>query len=144
MPPRQAWLFRFGCWATIGTAILHVAAHLGGPQAPTNDTERQLLELATTYRYTMPGGAERSLMDLTNGLSLTMALLLATMGAVGLIVQKRARHDTTLMLAVARTMTVSSAALLAISLTNFFIVPTLCIAVMVVCFFVASVEAPTG
>jgi len=37
---------------------------------------------------------------------------------------------------------VSSAALLGLSLTNFFIVPTLFLAVMAVCFFCASVKAP--
>jgi len=25
MPPRQVWLFEFGCWAAITTAVIHVA-----------------------------------------------------------------------------------------------------------------------
>jgi len=142
VPPRQLWLFQFGCWAAVTIAVVHLAGHLMGPQVPANDTERQLLTLATTYRFTLPGGAERSLMDFLNGFSLMFSLLVATMGGVGLIVQKRARQDVPLMLGVARTFTVSSAALLGLSLTNFFIVPTLFLAVMAVCFFCASVKAP--
>ena len=25
MPPRQVWLFQFGCWAALTTAIVHIA-----------------------------------------------------------------------------------------------------------------------
>jgi hypothetical protein len=142
MPPRQVWLFVFGCWTTIVTALVHVAGHLAGPSAPVNDTERQLTALASTYRFALPGGSNRSLMDFMDGFSLVFALLLATIGGVGLIIRKRASHDAPFMLAVARTFTVSSVALLGISLTKFFIVPTLFIAVMAVCFFCASVQSP--
>ena len=54
-------------------------------------------------------------MDFMDGFSLMFALLLATIGGVGLIVRKRASHDAPFMLAVARTFTVSSVALLGIS-----------------------------
>ena len=142
MPPRQLWIFKFGCWAALATAVIHLAGHLAGPQAPVNDTERQLVELATAYRFALPGGAERSLMDFMNGYSLTYALLVATIGGVGLVVEKRGRDDVTLMSGVARMFAVCTVVLLGISLSKFFIVPTLCIAVMAVCFLVASVEAP--
>jgi len=46
------------------------------------------------------------------------------------------------MYGVARTFAVASVVLLAISLLQFFIVPTMAIAVMALCFLVASVEAP--
>ena len=92
----------------------------------------------------MPGGTTRSLMDFLNGFSLVFALFLATIGGLGLMVVKRAQaRPAVLTLAVARTFTVSSIALLGISLTKFFIVPTLFIAVMAVCFFCASVQSPT-
>jgi uncharacterized membrane protein len=82
------------------------------------------------------------MMDFVDGYSLVIALLLATMGGVGLLVQKRAREDVLLMSGMARMMAVSSVVLLVISLMKFFIVPTLFIALMVVPFLVASVEAP--
>jgi hypothetical protein len=144
MPPRQLWLFKFGCWLTIATAVLHLAVHLAGPPAPSNDTEQRLWDLATTYRFALAGGAERSLMDMANGFSLIVALLLATLGGIGLIVEKRAHQDRALMSATARMMAVSAVVMLGISLTNFFIVPSLCLAMMAVCFIVASVEAPRG
>ena len=25
MPPRQVWLFQFGCWSALATAIIHIA-----------------------------------------------------------------------------------------------------------------------
>jgi len=135
-------MFKFGCWATFATAVVQLASHLAGPQGPATDTERQLMELAGTYRFALPGGTERTFMDLVDGLSLLFALLLATLGGVGLIVQKRARHDATLMVAVARMLALSALVMLGISLTKFFIVPTLFIAVIAVCFLVASVESP--
>lgn len=142
MPSRQLWLFKFGCWAALVSAAMHLVGHVLGPQAPINDIERQLAQLATEYRTVMPGGSHRSMMDLLNGLSLMFSLMLATIGSVGLIVEKRGRTDPTLMLAVARAFTVATTAVLIISLTHFFIVPTLFIAVLVVCFFCASVQAP--
>jgi len=135
-------MFKFGCWAAILTAALHLAGHLAGPQAPVNDTERQLVELATTYKFALPGGTARSLMDFVDGFSLMFALLVATIGGVGLLVAKRGHEDVALISGVARAFAVSTVALLGISLAKFFIIPTLCIAVMATCFLVASIEAP--
>ena len=142
MPPRQVWLFQFGCWTALFTAIVYLVGHIVGPPAPVNDTERQLMDLATNYRFALPGGADRSLMDVLNGFSLIFALMLATIGSAGLVVRKRGHEDAALMMGVARAFTVSSSVLLAVSLTNFFIVPTLFIAAMTTCFFCASVQAP--
>jgi hypothetical protein len=142
MPRRQVWIFKFGCWAAMVSAVVHLAGHLAGPLTPVNDTERQLLGLATTYRFVLTGGAHRSLMDLLDGFSLMFPLFLATIGAVGLAVEKRGRGDAALMSAVARMFAVSTVVLLGVSLLKFFIVPTLFIAVMAVCFLVASVESP--
>ena len=142
MPRRQLWFFQFGCWTTIVTAVVHLAGHLMPQSPPANDTERQLLQLATTYRFTLPGGAQRSTVDVLDGFTLSFALLLAGIGAAGLVVHKRGREDATLMTGVARALAVTSVALTIISLTNFFIVPTLFIAVMAICFLVASVESP--
>jgi hypothetical protein len=137
-------MFTFGCWTTIGTAVLHLAGHLAGPQAPANDTERQLIELATTYRSVLPGGTDRSLMDFVDGFSLMLPVLLVAIGGAGIAVQKRGRHDGALMLAVARIFAITSVVLLGLSILKFFIVPTMCFAAMATCFLVASVEAPAG
>ena len=38
MPPRQIWLFEFGCWAAITTAVIHAAIGIvrHGPDGPLN------------------------------------------------------------------------------------------------------------
>jgi len=92
MVPRQLWIFRFGCWVAFVAAAVHLAGHLAGPAAPANDTERQLAALAASYRYTLPGGAHRTLMDFLDGFSLMFALLVAALGALGLITAKRGRR----------------------------------------------------
>ena len=87
------------------TAIVHLAGHIAGPPAATNDTERQLLEVMTTYRFQFPGGAERTMMQMMNGFSLILSVLFAGLGAMGLVVAKRGQHDAQLMYAAARTFT---------------------------------------
>jgi len=142
MPPRQVWLFKFGCWATIGTAVVLLVAHLAWPVLPLGGSASSLAGAIEGARVAVPGSAERSVADVLGGLNLVVALLLATMGAAGLVVQARARHDAVLMAAVARTYGVSSVALLGVSLTNFFLVSSFLIALMVISFLVAAVESP--
>lgn len=142
MPRRQLTVFRIGCYLAFLTAALHLVGHLSGPQPPANDTERQIVQLMTDYRFAMPGGGSRSMMDFMNGFSLTFGLFVATMGGVGLIVARRGTDDPVLMLGAARALAGSTAVLLVISLTHFFIVPTICIAAVAVCFAMASVRPP--
>lgn len=124
------------------TAIVHLAGHIAGPPAATNDTERQLLEVMTTYRFQFPGGAERTMMQMMNGFSLILSVLFAGLGAMGLVVAKRGQHDAQLMYAAARTSAIASAAVLLISLLHFFVVPTMFFAAVTLCFAIAAVRAP--
>jgi hypothetical protein len=142
MAPRQVWLFKLGCWVAFVTAGVHLTGHVVGPTAPANETERQLTELATTYKFLMPGGWERSLMDFVNGFSLTFSLFLATIGGLGLMVVKRGQGDPVLLMATARTLAVSSLVLLVINLVYFFLIPAAFILVMALCFLLASVSPP--
>jgi len=142
MVPRQVWLFKLGCWIAIVTAAVHLVGHVLGPAAPTNETERQLQTLATTYKYTLPGGTTRSLMDFLNGFSLVLVLFLTTIGGLGLMVVRRAQDDRVLTLAVARTFAATSVVLLVITLVYFFLVPAAFILVMALCFLLGSVSPP--
>lgn len=144
MPARQLLVFKIGCIAALLTAMLHMAGHLSGPSAPMNETEVKLMDLATNYKVTFPGGAQRSLMDLQAGFSLSFAVFLATISGTGLVVKRRASGDAVLMLAVARAFAGAGLVLLAISLTYFFIIPTMCIAFVTVCFAIASVASPAA
>ena len=140
MPLRQVWIFKFACWVAFLTAAMHMVAHVIGPPPPANATEKQILDLITNYYFPMPGGSERSIMDFQAGFSLMFSTMVATFGAVGLMVVKRGTEDPVLVRSVARAFALSSAVLLAISLTHFFIIPSLFIALMTVSFAVASVS----
>jgi hypothetical protein len=142
VPRRQLLVFKIGCLAALLAALVHLAGYLSGPQPPANDTERELMRLATTYRFPLPGGTSRALMDLLDGFSLMFAVFLALTGGIGYIVQKRGRHDGVLMTALARALAAGYTVLLVISLMQFFIIPTIFIALVTVCFAIASVGAP--
>ena len=119
---------------------MHLVGHFSSFASPANDTERQLLESASQYRFAFPGGAERSLMDLLAGFSLSFAMLLAGVGGIGLVVAKRGYEDEWLMAGVARASAITGAVLLAISLAYFFVVPAMFIALMTVAYGLASVR----
>lgn len=124
------------------TAVAHMAGVLIGRPAPSNMTEAQLFALAGEYRFALPG-AERSLLDLLDGFSLAFALQLAAMGAVGLAVAKRGGRDDALMVAIARGYALVSVTLLVISLTHWFLVPSLLLAMMAFAFAFVSVRPPS-
>jgi hypothetical protein len=132
-------MFKAGCWAAFVTSAMHLIAHFAGTQPPANDTERQLLELYEGYRFAMPDGNTRTLADFMSGFSLTYSAALAMFGGTNLLVVRRYADDQPLM----RTLTGMALAfcvtLLVISVTHFFIAPTLFIAAITLCFAVAMV-----
>jgi hypothetical protein len=142
MPQRQLTLFTIGCWVAIITAAVHLSGQIFGPQPPADDTERQLIDLATNYRTIMPGGDARSLMDFLNGFSLSFSVFLALVGGLGLIISKRGRDDGRLMLAVSRAIAGAGVVLVVISLTHWFIIPSMMLALMTFCFLFAAVQPP--
>jgi hypothetical protein len=142
MGHRQLVIFRIGCWAAILTAVLHTAAHIHGLLAPQSEDHRILLDTAEALQFELAGGGSRSLLEFTRGYSLSFALFLAVMGGTGLIVAKRGRSDEVLMSAVSRVFAAGSAALLVVSLTHWFILPTIAIAFFTLCFALTSVARP--
>jgi len=142
MPPRQLWLFKFGCWVACGTAALHLAASLVALTAAPGASHVDGLEKAAGVQIVFPDGTERTLGDLLLGFSLAHALFLGAIGALGLTVARRGRDNGVLMTGVARIQAIVCLALVTISLTHFFLVPTLLVAVMLICFTLAAVRAP--
>lgn len=140
MPPRQMWVFTFGCWVALAAAAIHVVGHLVVPLSPSTEEGRQLMAHASAYRFAFPGGVERTLMNLVDGFSLSYAVLLAAMGGLGLAVARRGGGDELLMASVARVSALAGVALLGLSLSYFFIAPALVIALMTVCYVLASVR----
>lgn len=114
MPARQVWLFQFGCWAAVVTAVMHVGLALAG-------------------QVTSVGAG---------ALHLVFAVCFATVGAICLAVTKRAQGDPLLMYGVARYAGIASVTLLMLSLAYFSIIPSMFIAAVTTCFAVAAVKAP--
>ena len=140
MQKRQLLLFRIGCWALIITAAVHLFGHIAGPQTAANEIEEEILQKAASYQFELPGGGRRALMDLMDGFSLSFPVFLATLAATGLMIAKRG--DTMLIQAGARVFAAGSVAILVISLTHWFIIPTIFIAFFTLCFVLASVPQP--
>jgi hypothetical protein len=117
MPQRQLWLFQFGCWAAMATAVVHVVVGIGVPATPTSD----------------------------DALNLAFAVCFGAIGAIGLVAAKHGQTQPLLMYGIARAAAIACAALLILSLIYLFvvfIVPTLFIAAVTMCFAVAAVKAP--
>jgi hypothetical protein len=142
MGHRQLVVFRIGCWAAILTAALYTFWHVQGPAAPQSEDHRILMDTAEALQFELPGGGSRSLMEFMRGYGLALILFLVVMGGTGLIVAKRGRSDEVLMTAVARVFAVGSAALLVVSLTHWYIIPTICITFFTLCFAMAAVQRP--
>lgn len=140
MPRRQLLAFRIGCWAAFATAALHLVGHFQGPMPPETPDQETLLRLLTTVTFALPGASERTTMELMNGFSLSFSVLLGLTGAIGLIVLKRGTGDPTLFYAVARALAGGSAVLLVISLSYWFLIPSVCIAMMAISFAVSAVK----
>jgi hypothetical protein len=141
----QMRFFRIGCYLAFLTAILHlVGAHLVPQPPPPDDTGRQMQQLMETYKLGLPGAADRTMAELVNGFSLLMSLHYALTGGLGLIVARRAAGDPLLMAAAARALAGAYVIALVISLSYFFIIPTICSGAVALCFVIASVRAPTA
>ena len=136
MTPRQLWLYQFGCWVALGTAVLHVVGFLAAPLLGSGSAAAA----AASVRFA--DGSERALGDLLVGLNLAYAGFLAFIGTAGLAVARRGRDRVELMADVARVLALASLSLLVISLVYFFLVPTLLMAVLLICFTLAAVRPP--
>jgi hypothetical protein len=134
MSRRQRLCFKAGCWMAFVTAAVHLMGHLAGPQPAANDTERELLRLFEGYRFALPGGSLRSLADFMSGFSLVFSAALAMFGGINLLIARRCADDRPLMAMLTRLDIAFGVTLLAISLTHFFLVPTLFLLVVTILF----------
>ena len=136
---RQRLFFKAGCWMAIVTAVMHMVAHLSGTQPPANDTERQLLALFEGYKFPLPGGTARSLDDFMRGFSLVFAVHFASLGGMNLLIVRRCAGDDALMTMLTRLVLACCVTTLAVSLTHFFLIPTIFIGAVTLCFGAALV-----
>jgi hypothetical protein len=126
--------FKIGGWAFIASSVVHMIGQSQGMGDAANEQERQLIDLMTNYRIPLPG-AQRSMLELFDGLGLAFSTFLLFAGLAALVA---ARRQT---VADLRTSAILNAGLagigLGISLVKFFLIPQVCFAVIFLSFVAA-------
>lgn len=141
MTRRQGISFRVGAIAALVTSAVHLVGHFSPRPAPESDAEATLLRLLTTYKKTLPGGVERTTFDFLAGFSLTFSVFLALTGALALIALRESAENPRALFGAALALSLGYGALFVVSLTYFFLPPTVCLGVAFLGF-TASLIAP--
>lgn len=107
-------------------------------QVPTNETERQLLDLMANYRFNLMGSM-RSMNNLLRGFSISFMLAALVMGAVDLVL---CRERAALLKRVALVNAIWLATMTAVSLRYFFVIPISFFVVALLIFVLAWLKLP--
>jgi len=126
-------LFATGAVLLIVIGLVHSLSLIKGP-VPSNETERQLLDLMSSYKFALMGSM-RSMQDLMTGFSIAFMLAALGLGAVDFALR---RERAQLLKRVALLNALWLAALTGVSLRYFFAAPTSFLAVALVIFLLAS------
>lgn len=136
MTPRQKLFLQIGCYLALLTAALHMFGQVAGPE-PENEAEKAVLDFMRNTKLELPG-ATRTLMQMMNGFGLIFVTFLATSAGIGFIVVRRGAADPMLANAIVRSLAGAFVVMTLVSITNFFIIPTACLASVALCFVAAS------
>ena len=112
-------LFKAGAAVLLLLGLVHSASLFERLQ-PANETEKQLLDLMTNYRFDLVG-SHRRMSDLLQGFSASFMVSALGLGVLDLVLS---REGTTLLRRVALINAIWLAAMTALSLRYFFVVPT--------------------
>jgi hypothetical protein len=137
----DAWgrrLFTAGGVALVVLGLVH-SLSLMEKMVPANDTEKQLLELMTSYRFDLMGSS-RSMDNLLRGFSMSFMFAALGIGTLDLVL---ARERAGLLKRVALVNTIWLAVMTAVSVRYFFAAPTSCLAVALLIFVFAWIKLPT-
>jgi hypothetical protein len=130
-------LFTIGAVVLLLLALVHSLSLFGKP-APANDTERQLLDLMSNYKFNVMGSM-RSMDNFLRGFSISFMLGVLALGAIDLAL---CRERAGLLKRVALINTLWLAAMIAVSLRYFFIFPTSFLATALLIFAAAWLTLP--
>jgi len=139
MPARQVWLFQLGCWVAFLVAVLHIGVHVLGREDLSPHVVAGLAMLSPAYVIRVPGLLQPSFTSVVDALSLSYALLFATIGAAGLAVVSYGQNDARLIRAVARAFALGTGMALVVSVLLAFGLGTFVVAIVAMCFALASV-----
>jgi hypothetical protein len=117
--------------------LVHSLSLFGKP-VPANDTERQLLDLMSNYKFNVMGSM-RTMDNFLRGFSISFMLGVLGLGALDLAI---CRERAGLLKRVALVNTLWLAAMLAVSLRYFFIFPTSFLATALLIFAAAWLKLP--
>jgi hypothetical protein len=130
-------LFITGAILLVLLGMVHSLSLLEKP-VPANDTERQLLDLMSNYKFNLVGSM-RSMDNLLRGFSISFMLAALGMGALDLLL---ARERAGLLKRVALINAIWLAAMVADSLRYFFVFPTSCLVAALLIFALAWLKLP--
>jgi hypothetical protein len=140
MPPRQVWLFQLGCWMAFAAALVHLVEHVSGLNALAPEIAAHVNSAPATYVILVPGLHQPTFLGVLNGFSLGLSLLLATIGAAGLVVLKYGADQERLVRGVSRAFAIGTGMLLIVSIEGFFSVQTFVLALVALCFALSAVS----
>jgi len=130
-------LFKAGAlWLLILGAVHSTSLFI--KQVPANDTERQLLDLMTSYRFNLSGSL-RSMSDLMRGFSVAFLLAPLAFGVLDLVLS---RERAGLLKRVALVQIIWLAAMIVVALRYFFAVPLAFLVVALLIFALAWLKLP--
>jgi hypothetical protein len=132
-------LFTIGGIWLLGLGLVH-SLSLFAKQTPANDSERQLLDLMVNYRFNVLGSM-RSMDDFLRGFSTSFMLAALVVGALNLAV---VRERVGLLRRIALVNVLWLAAMTAVSLRYFFILPTSFLALALLIFVSAWLTLPAS
>ena len=130
-------LFKTGAVVLVLVGLVHALSLFEKP-VPANDTERQLLDLMANYKFNLMGSA-RSMADLMRGFSVSFMVAALGLGVLDLLLS---RERPGLLKRVALINTIWLAAMTAVSLHYFFVLPTSFLAVALLIFAAAWLKLP--
>ncbi|HUC53994.1 MAG TPA: hypothetical protein VMR90_08095 [Candidatus Cybelea sp.] len=130
-------LFKTGAVALLIVGLVH-SLSLIRELAPANDTEKQLLQLMSSYKFDLLGSM-RSMGDLLRGFSISFMTAALGFGIFDLVLT---RERASLLRRAALVNIIWLAAMTAVSLYYFFIVPTSFLAVTLLLFILAWFKLP--
>lgn len=137
---RDKWgrrLFTTGAVALVLLGLVHSLSLLE-KMVPANETERQLLDLMTNYKFNLMGSM-RSMGNFLRGFSISFMLSSLGLGGLDLVL---CRERAALLKRVALVNTIWLAAMTAVSLRYFFAAPTSALATALLIFVLAWLKLP--
>jgi hypothetical protein len=131
-------LFKAGAVLLVVLGLVH-SLSLFHQNIPANDTEKQLLDLMTNYQFDLMGSM-RTMSGLLRGFSISFMLSALALGALDLLV---AGERTGLLKRVAMVNAIWLAAMCAVAVRYFFILPLSFLATAMVIFALAWLKLPS-